>query len=292
MNTLDPDLLRCFVNVAKSGSFTQAGNKLGLTQSGVSLRIKRLETILACRLFERTSRNVSLSPLGQQLVGDAQRIIDLNESVLRRFKEPETAGHLRIGFADYVIHGTLQSVLARFRRFYPNVTLEVVTGLGLELIPKFENDSLDLMITGFENNFNGVEPLYCEPLHWCVSHDFNDRIDEPLPLVSLPHPCSHRSVGIIELEKMGRAWSQVFTGTSIAGIREAACAGLGVAVLPASSFNKHCHRLTVKDGFPEMPSTRIGAFIRDDAGEPAKAFLTFFREESPWVNTADKELFV
>ena len=289
MNTIDPDLLRCFVTVANYGNFTQAGNKLGLTQSGVSLRIKRLEEQLSCRLLERTSRSVSLSVQGQQLLGDAQRIIDLNESVLHRFKQPDTVGHLCIGFADYVIHGTLQSVLARFRRFYPNVTLEVVTGLGLELMPRFEDETLDLVIAGFEGNFKGVEPLYAEPLHWCVSDDFVDQTDEPLPLVSLPYPCSHRGVGIAELEKMGRVWTQVFTGTSIAGIREAACAGLGVAVLPASSFNKNCRRLTAKDGFPELPSAQIGAFLHEQAGEPAEAFLAYFRQESPWINPVDND---
>ena len=283
MNTIDPDLLRCFVAVAISGNFTQAGDKLGLTQSGVSLRIKRLEETLECRLFERTSRSVSLSTAGQQLLGDAQRIIDLNESVLKRFKEPETVGHLRIGVADYVIHGTLQSVLARFRKFYPDVTLEVITGLGLELMPKFECELLDLVIAGLEAGTDDVEPLYTEPLHWCVSPHFKDNLDKPLPFVSLPQPCSHRAAGIEQLEKMGRSWTQVFTGTSIAGIREAACAGLGVAVLPTSSFTKHCHRLTAKDGFPELPSSQICAFIRSDSGEPAQAFLNFFREESPWI---------
>ena len=55
---LDLDLLRCFVTVAERGGFTSSGAALGLTQSAVSLKVKRLEDLIGRRVFERTSRSV------------------------------------------------------------------------------------------------------------------------------------------------------------------------------------------------------------------------------------------
>lgn len=283
MQTLDPALLRCFVAVVDHGNFTAAGEHIGLTQSAVSLRIKRLEQVLGRRLFERTSRSMSLSVHGQQLLADARQILDLNESIFRRFREPETAGSLRVGFADYVISRALQTVLARFTQFYPRVALEVVTGLGLDLTPRFESGNLALMVAGTEHTQNDVLPLYSEPLHWCGADRFAQTDESTVPLISLPDPCSHRAAGIKQLLRVGRKWTQIFTGTSVSGIREAACAGLGVAVLPASAFDKRCNRLTETDGFPTLPTIQIGAYIRPDADEPAHAFLSFFKDECPWT---------
>ena len=57
---LDIDMLRCFVEIAKTGSFTKTGKNVGLTQSGVSVKIRRLEDRLGRRLFIRSRKNLSL----------------------------------------------------------------------------------------------------------------------------------------------------------------------------------------------------------------------------------------
>jgi len=55
------DMLRCFMEVARTGSFTKAGNNIGLTQSGVSVKIRRLEERLSSQIFNRTSKSLSLT---------------------------------------------------------------------------------------------------------------------------------------------------------------------------------------------------------------------------------------
>ena len=74
---LDIDLLRCFATVAEHGSFTAAGSALGLTQSAVSLKIKRLEDMLRKRVFARTSRRLSLTPDGEVLLVYARRLLSI-----------------------------------------------------------------------------------------------------------------------------------------------------------------------------------------------------------------------
>ncbi len=66
---LPTELLRTFVTIADLGSFTRAGDKIGRSQPAISLQIKRLESLLQARLYDRTSRDMVLSSAGKQLVG-------------------------------------------------------------------------------------------------------------------------------------------------------------------------------------------------------------------------------
>jgi hypothetical protein len=79
---LDIDLLRCFATVAGHGGFTAAGTALGLTQSAVSLKIKRLEDVVRRRVFDRTSRRLSLTPDGETLLVYANRLLALNDEAI------------------------------------------------------------------------------------------------------------------------------------------------------------------------------------------------------------------
>jgi DNA-binding transcriptional LysR family regulator len=97
---LDIDLLRSFVAVAEAGSFTAAADVIGRTQSAVSQKILRLEEALGCRVFERSSRSLSLTREGERLMAPARRMLELNDETIRRFVEPPVAGKLRLGIAD------------------------------------------------------------------------------------------------------------------------------------------------------------------------------------------------
>ena len=74
---LDSQLLSTFVAAADSANFTEAANAIGLTQSAVSMQIKRLEEIVGATLFERTSRGVKLTTSGERLLPNAHRIVSL-----------------------------------------------------------------------------------------------------------------------------------------------------------------------------------------------------------------------
>ena len=95
--SLDIDLLRSFVAVADSGSFTAAGELVARTQSAISVQIKRLEELLDARVFERTSRSLALTPAGERLLGYARRMLALHDESLRAVTEAPGAGELRVG---------------------------------------------------------------------------------------------------------------------------------------------------------------------------------------------------
>ena len=140
---LDIDMLRCFMEVAKTGSLTKAGKNIGLTQSGVSVKIRRLEERLSTQIFNRTSKSLSLTLEGEILLDVAGRILSVDDEAVSRLTKPQASRKLRIGLTDYFIPELLPNLLSKFRKQYPNIHLEIQTGIGINLIPLFEKGELD-----------------------------------------------------------------------------------------------------------------------------------------------------
>src|SRR5260370_46220 len=97
---LDFELLRAFVAVVECGGFHRAAERLNLTQSTVSQQIKRLELETKRPLFRRTTRSVALTDDGEMLLGDARRLLQLDEAARHRLAAPRLSGTLRLGVVD------------------------------------------------------------------------------------------------------------------------------------------------------------------------------------------------
>ena len=82
MRNLDVTTLRSFVAVAESGGVTRAAGFLHLTQSAVSMQLKRLEELLGLDLFDRSGRSIALTASGEQLLVYARRMVSLNDEVI------------------------------------------------------------------------------------------------------------------------------------------------------------------------------------------------------------------
>ena len=110
---LDFELLRAFVAVADCGGFHRAAERLNLTQSTVSQQIKRLELETKRPLFRRTTRSVALTDDGEMLLGDARRLLQLEEAARLRLAAPRLSGTVRLGVVEEVAGGSLPSALGR-----------------------------------------------------------------------------------------------------------------------------------------------------------------------------------
>ena len=166
---LDLDLLRCFVLVAEARGFTAAGEALGLTQSAVSLRVKRLEEVVRRPLFDRTTRTVALTREGEVLLGYARRLLALNDEAVRRLAAPPIAGRLRLGVADHFVPRSLAPILARFSRTYPEVRLEVEVGRSHELRAKQAAGGLDLVLGKRRGGEVAGVPIWTEQVVWAAA---------------------------------------------------------------------------------------------------------------------------
>ena len=231
---LDIDLLRTFSAVADCGSFTGAAEIVSRTQSAVSLQVKRLEEAVGRRLLERTSRSLALTPAGATLLGYARRMLELNDESVRRVAEPPVQGVFRLGITEYFVPAELPHLLARFAAAYPGVQLEVRMGLSGELREAMRAGALDAAIVRLGAR-ESQKALWKEPQKWVAAEAF-EAGDGPLLLVLLPEPCVLRQHAIDAMKHAKRRWRLAFTGSSMASVRAAVVAGLGVSIIPRSSI--------------------------------------------------------
>ncbi|MEZ5830197.1 MAG: LysR substrate-binding domain-containing protein [Dongiaceae bacterium] len=277
---LDSDLLRCFVAVADTRGFTAAGALIGLTQSGISVRIRNLEERLGRRLLDRTSRSVTLTEAGEMFLGYARRMIDLNDEAVGRIRGTSAEGRLRIGIADYAIPRLMPNALGRFARLQPGVKMELRTGLSADLRPAFDQGDLDVAIVARGKVFTGGDLLYRDQIIWVAAPGFDLRLDRPLPIATLPSFCSIRRASLRALDRAGIGWEIVYESTSTAGMLAAVQGGLGLAAIEGSCFQGAMRQLGEADGLPPLPKSEIAIHVHDEAPTPCcEAFIDFIAEE-------------
>ncbi|WP_119165756.1 LysR substrate-binding domain-containing protein [Algihabitans albus] len=272
MAPLDLDILRSFVAIVELGGFTRAAERLGRTQSTISLQIKRLEETLGKRLLDRNSRQIALTTEGERLLGYARRILQLTEEAREAVSEPEVEGVVRLGTPEDFATHRLPRVLADFARGHPRVALEVHCQLTVLLNEGFERGDYDLVLV--KRDLEGPsagERVWREPLVWTGGAGFDYGSAEsgsPLPLVLSPQPCVYRKRALSALDANGRPWRIAYTSTSLAGTLAVVEAGLGVTVLPKDMVSSGLRVLDGEGGLPNLADTEI-ALLRASSLSPA-----------------------
>ncbi|HEX8125120.1 MAG TPA: LysR substrate-binding domain-containing protein [Allosphingosinicella sp.] len=272
--TVDPELLRAFVAVVEYGGFSQAAARLLRGQSAVSLQIKRLEEQLGTRLLDRSPRGVQLTAEGEMIIGQARRILSLNEALIARAREPELHGTVRLGAPEDFATSRLPDILASFVRSHPGVALEVTCELTLELLARFDAGGLDIALVKREPAFalEGTR-VWREQLVWVAGSREALREGEPLPLVCSPIPCVYRRRATAGLDSIGRRWRVAYSCGSLAGSHAAVRAGLGVTVLPKDMVPGDLNILEeAEHGLPALADTEV-AFVSAPSLPPPAARL-------------------
>jgi DNA-binding transcriptional LysR family regulator len=226
----DPTLLTSFLTVAKAGSFTEAGRRLGLRQSTVSQHVRRLEKAASRRLFVRDTHSVALTTDGEAMLGLAQGILDANERARRYFAGSELRGRVRFGASEDFVQSRLPEVLRDFTRVHFAVDLELTVGLSGALLQALDAGELDLVLAKRRPGEDRGRLVRREKLVWVGSNPGLAAPERPLPLILYPPPSISRAVALEVLERTGRSWRIVCTSSSLSGLNAAALAGLGVTV--------------------------------------------------------------
>ncbi len=276
---IEIDLLRAFVAVVEAGSMTGGAEIVGRTQSAVSQKIMRLEELIGRRVFERSSRSLALTRDGERLLAAARRMIEFNDETMRQFVTPAPGGQLRLGVAEDFIPRQLPRLLARFVRLYPDISLELTTGLSCDLLALLEKGDLDLAIAKKDGAMQRGRVIWREPLEWIAAEEFEIAPDKPVPLVLLPPPCTYRGLALEALETVGRSSTISCTASSLIGIQAAVAGGLGVTLLGRSFLQPRLRVLPAGEGWPALPTTEIVLLGEDRAQDHlAKALVSFLME--------------
>src|SRR5712672_4715176 len=265
------ELLRSFVAVAECGGFRRAAEQLNLTQSTVSQQIKRLELETKRPLFRRTTRTVALTDDGEMLLGDARRLLQLEEAARRRLTAPPLSGTVRLGAVEEVAGGSLPPALGRFARSHPNVKLVVQIGLTSPLIEQFDAGRLDVVFAKRPLGTSRGRLIWREPMVWAAAETFELVAGAALPLALYRERSVSREAALIALRESELVWQIVCTSPSLTGVRAAALAGLAITPLPVSAVIAGLRILDAEAGLPRLPDLEFAIY---EKARPDKAAAT------------------
>jgi DNA-binding transcriptional LysR family regulator len=277
---LEPDLLRAFVAVAETGSFTAAAEVVGRSQSAVSQKILRLEDILQMRVFDRTSRSLSLTCDGERVLVAGKRLLAHYESFMQELRDPPKVPLLRLGISENLVQTQLPRLLSRFSNLHPDVQLELTTTASEELLAEYEARRLDIVIAKRRKD-GSPHPgrvVWREPLVWIAGPDYRMDDRRPVRLVMMRPPCIYRGVMTEALDAIGREWVTACTASNLIGIEAAVLGGLGVTVLGKSFVQNGMKILPPSERWPALPVAEVSVIGENPAlqhiVQPLVALLT------------------
>ena len=145
---MDLRSLNTFIQVAESGSFTRAAEKLGYSQPTISVQIKQLEQELGTRLFDRIGHTVRLTDGGRQALVHAQKICHMcQEMALETSLQKEPQGTIRVAMADSLCPRLVNSGFDRFKAAHPYISLKVMTAGTDDLFNLLDHNEADIVCT-------------------------------------------------------------------------------------------------------------------------------------------------
>ncbi|TBV01349.1 LysR substrate-binding domain-containing protein [Phytopseudomonas dryadis] len=272
---LESDVLKTFVGIAESGSFTRTAAQVFRTTAAVSQQIKRLEDTLGRNLFVRENRRVRLTTDGEILLGYARRLLKLNEEAVSRFLVPNLAGTVRLGTPFDIGVGALPDLLSQFALSHPGVLVEVSVGRSYELIERLDAGELDLTLLNAGNadmDDSRGEIVYSEALVWAGRDGGLAIKRKPLPLALASNGCAWRRAAMDALDRIGRSYRIAYSSEQCAGQEAALLADLAIAALPTSLVKAPLRRLTQQEhGLPPLGDYHIKLLCGSNRGAAAEA---------------------
>lgn len=228
---LDPEVLRGFVAIAETGSFTAAAARVFRTPSAVSMQIKRLEEQLGVAVFLRDARNVSLTQEGEVLLSYARRLIALNREAISRFVCSDVSGVVRIGSPSDYGEAVLPGVLRAFSRSHPAVAVNVVVDQSTDLLKRFASGHLDIALLSCQGGMDAKpeEVVMRDEIVWTGARGGQAYLCDPLPVSMWEEGCVWRDSALSALDEVGRAYRVAFMASHSAGQRAALLADLAIA---------------------------------------------------------------
>ncbi|MBS7812879.1 LysR substrate-binding domain-containing protein [Roseococcus pinisoli] len=254
---LDPELLRSFVLVAEGRSVTRAAERVGRTQSAVSMQMRRLEEVLGEELLRRGPRGLETTSKGAWLLERARTLLALNEEIITTFRAPAITGQVRLGSPDDYALQWLPGILARFGEAYPGIEVDVLCMSSEELAQRLAHGHLDMALLTEGQNYPGQEEVWRGPLRWVGPQGGTLHRRDPLPLAAAHPGCTWRRAALEALGREGRRVRVTYNSTTQSGCFAVALAGLAVTISTPTRLPPGLSWLGEADGLPELPEMGI-----------------------------------
>lgn len=247
--------LRYITAVAREKHFGHAANACHVSQPTLSIAIRKLEDELAISLFERGPSDVTLTPIGEKIVEQAQRVLEEVDSIrlLAESGQDQLGTVLRIGVIYTIAPYLLPPLIPQLQKRAPNMPLHIEENYTSVLTEKLKQGELDAIIISYPFEEPGIatQPLYDEPFVVAMpaQHEWTrkktigaEKLTESTMLLLGPGNCFRDQVlevcpGLTKKSNFGSDSQQMLIGSSLETIRHMVATGAGVTVLPCTSVN-------------------------------------------------------
>ncbi len=278
---LDLATLRSFVTIAELGSMTRAANKLHMTQSAVSMQIKRLEDSLSISLFERSARGMAPTPSGDQLLHYANQLLALNDEAWGKLTAPDHEGLVSLGVPVDIISPHIPKSLAAFNRAFPRIHVQLTSSRTTSLLRDYQSGVHDVVLTTERQAGEDGIVLANRKLVWTSAIGGNAWHRRPLP-IGFSRNCFFRQSALQVLDENAMPWiNMIETDDDLAGYAMVAAdlcitAELEDSVIPSPDREIIQHT----DELPLLPEHYIVMYCtRGQNKKHAAGLAEFLREQ-------------
>lgn len=255
---LDIAALRSFVTVAEMGGVTRAARRLNLTQSAVSLQIKRLEATFNAPLLARQGRGVVLTTQGEQLLAHARALLEMNDETLARMTGTAVRGEITLGVPDDLLYPRVPRALRALATAHPGLKARLRSAQTMTLRDEFALGALDLILTTEAEA--GPETLAAEPLVWIGAPGGRAWRMRPLPLGTVAN-CIFNRPAIDSLNAAAFDWKLETDNVSNSAVEASIAADLVVRLQMHSTVDPQFEVIDHGGALPPLPAFHINLYL-------------------------------
>ena len=245
--------LKTLIAIDEEGSFGAAAKRVGRTQSAVTQQMQSLEQILGTPLFVANGRSRELTNAGHALLRHGREIISMCNYAIASSKRSQQTDLIKIGAPHEVAEDFLHGPLAAFSTLRPNTRIVIQIDRSPVLMQAMEEGRLDMILSTRRSETYDSVLLANMPVHWISAADWQPEPDTPWPLILTDEPSLFRRIALAALDVDGHDYVEKLTSPSLAGVRLAVAAGLGITARTESSFHSGTKILGKKAGLPSLP---------------------------------------
>lgn len=275
---LDLTALRAFATVAQVGGVTRAAGLLHLTQSAVSMQLKRLEDALDVRLLDRSARGVELTAAGERVLGTAQQMLALNDGLIEQLRAEEPEGELTLGVPHDIVGDLVPVILRAFAAEFPRYRLRLLSSYTTALHERLAAGEVDVILGTEDVARPGGEEIVRLPLIWVGAPGGQAWRQRPMRL-AFESKCLFRRRAQQALDDARIGWEIEMTAASSRAVGATVAADLACHVALEGFVERGVEAIAHGTELPALGDMAITLYQAQTGADPVRERLVAMLRE-------------